>query len=120
MSFMFEKLDVYQRGLGFTKEVIMLTDKLPKGNYFLSDQLRRAALSISLNIAEGNGRWHKKDRKNFFIIARGSCFECVPILQLLKDIGCLDVLKYDKIRSDLEIIGKMVNALISALDKRKD
>ncbi|MGZ3781951.1 MAG: four helix bundle protein [Pseudobdellovibrionaceae bacterium] len=43
----------------------------------LADQLSRAALSIPLNIDEGNGRWHNGDKRNFFWIARGSAFECV-------------------------------------------
>lgn len=65
MGFMFEKLDVYRKGLILVNTVISITKKFPRGNYFLADQLRRAALSVPLNIAEGNGRWHKKDRKIF-------------------------------------------------------
>jgi four helix bundle protein len=55
--------------------------KLSRG---FRDQLSRASLSISLNLAEGNGRWHGGDRRQFFCIARGSVFECIPLLQLLQ------------------------------------
>ncbi len=72
MTFQFEKLLVYQKALDFADEVCSATEQFSRGYGFLVDQLNRAALSISANIAEGNGRFTKADRKNFFIIARGS------------------------------------------------
>ena len=72
MTFQFEKLLVYQKSINFADEVCTATEQFPRGYGFLVDQLNRAALSISANIAEGNGRFTKADRKNFFIIARGS------------------------------------------------
>ena len=72
MPFAFEKLQVYQKPVLFADNICTLTKDFPRGYYFLTDQLNRAALSISANIAEGNGRFTKADRKNFFIIARGS------------------------------------------------
>ncbi len=80
MSFMFENLQVYQKAVDLAEEIINLTEKFPKGYYFLTDQLNRASLSVSANIAEGNGRFTKNDRRHFFIIARGSIQECVPLL----------------------------------------
>ena len=62
MPFLFEKLVVYQKSLDFAESIVALTDSFPKGSYYLADQLRRAAVSISANIAEGNGRWHVGDR----------------------------------------------------------
>jgi four helix bundle protein len=84
MAFLFENLDVYKKSVDFADKISSLTENFPKGNYYLSDQLNRAALSISANIAEGNGRFHKLDRINFFRIARGSGFECVPILEICR------------------------------------
>jgi len=61
MPFLFEKLDVYQKSIQFAEDISKSTDTFPKGTYYLVDQLNRAALSISANIAEGNGRWHQAD-----------------------------------------------------------
>ena len=66
MAFLFEKLDVYRKAVDFADNIYELTKDFPRGSYYLADQLNRAALSISANIAEGNGRFHKADRANFF------------------------------------------------------
>jgi len=76
MAFLFNKLEAYQKAVNLADKITALTEKFPKGTYYLSEQLNRAVLSISLNIAEGNGRFHRKDRQNFFRIAGGSTFEC--------------------------------------------
>jgi four helix bundle protein len=82
--FLFEKLAVYQKALNFAECISNLTSDFPRGSWYLADQLNRASLSISLNIAEGNGRWTVADRKNFFGIARGSVHECVPLMELCR------------------------------------
>ena len=72
MAFMFEKLEVYQKAVSFADQVAALTQDFPRRYGFLVDQVNRAAPSIATNLAEGNGRFTKPDRKNFFRIARGS------------------------------------------------
>ncbi|HUE17452.1 MAG TPA: four helix bundle protein [Planctomycetaceae bacterium] len=81
MAFAFEKLLVYQQAVDFADQICLRTEHFPRGYGFLVDQLNRAALSMAANIAEGNGRFTVRDRKNFFGIARGSVQECVPILE---------------------------------------
>lgn len=76
--FDFEKLIVYQKAKGFNA-LSRIYLKSAKLDISTADQLRRAALSIVLNIAEGSGRFSKPDRKNFFTISRSSVFECVAI-----------------------------------------
>ena len=119
MSFAFEKLLVYQKALAFADTVCSLTREFPRGYYFLADQLNRAALSIAANIAEGNGRFTKPDRKNFFGIARGSVQECVPLLELARRRGLLDDAAHSKMKDDLEEIARMLSGLIGGLDKRQ-
>lgn len=116
MGFLFEKLEVYQRAVDFAERVFALAHRLPKGQGALIDQFKRAVISISLNIAEGNGRWHSKDRKNFFLIARGSAFECVPLLELCRRQGWMSEEDHKERKSELEIISKMLSALANARD----
>jgi four helix bundle protein len=117
---MFEKLEVYQRAVDLAEKIAALTETFPvKGHHHLVDQLRRASLSISLNIAEGNGRWHAKERKNFFGIARGSLFECVPLLELCKRERLISEQSCAGLRAELEALAKMLTALIKGTDKRE-
>src|SRR3990170_3533905 len=119
MGFMFEKLEVYQRALDLAGKISGLTESLPEKHYHLVDQLRRASLSISLNIAEGNGRWHAKERKSFFRIARGSVFECVPLLELCKREKLITEEKHTELKAELEVLSKMLTALIKGTEKRE-
>jgi four helix bundle protein len=84
LGFSFEDLEVYRMALDWVAAVDEVSKSL-QGNvsYTLLDQFQRAVLSIPLNIAEGNGRWHKGEKKQFFYIARGSVFESVPIIQVI-------------------------------------
>jgi four helix bundle protein len=82
MPFMFEKLDVYQKAVDFADGIASVTEAFPRGYGFLVEQLNRAELSIATNLAEGNGRFTKPDRRNFFTIARGSAQECVLLLEI--------------------------------------
>jgi len=113
MAFIFEKLDVYRKSVDFAEEICELTKGFSKGNYYLSDQLNRASLSIPLNIAEGNGRYHKADRINFFRIARGSAFECVPILEICKRKNLITDNHSTELKEKIEDISKMLSGLIN-------
>ena len=119
MAFAFEKLLVYQKSVDFADAVCTATEQFQRGYGFLVDQLNRAALSISSNIAEGNGRFTKADRKHFFGIARGSVQECVPQLELAKRRGLIDESKHAELKSQLEEISRMLSGLINGLDNRE-
>jgi len=119
MAIMFEYLEVYQKAVDFTDQIISLTETFPRGYYFLTDQLNRAALSIVTNIAEGNGRFTKADRRNFFIIARGSAQECIPLLELARRKKLITDSTVSELRNELEIIAKMISGLINGLENRK-
>jgi four helix bundle protein len=119
MAFAFEKLQVYQKAIVFADAVCTLTKSFPRGYFFLADQLNRAALSIAANIAEGNGRFTKPDRKNFFGIARGSVQECVPLLELAHRQDLLEPVKHQQMKTDLEEIARMLSGLIKGVENRK-
>ena len=119
MAFAFEKLQVYQKAVLFADAVCTLTKGFPRGYFFLADQLNRAALSIAANIAEGNGRFTKPDRKNFFGIARGSVQECVPLLELGSRQRLLEPADHQQLKANLEEIARMLAGLINGLEKRE-
>ncbi len=119
MAFVFEKLIVYQRAVDFADRIAALTEDFARGYRFLADQLNRASLSIAANIAEGNGRFTKADRRNFFGIARGSVQECVPLLELARRRKVLGDGIHGKLKSDLEEIARMLSGLIAGLEKRE-
>jgi four helix bundle protein len=119
MAFAFEKLLVYQKAVTFADSVCTLTRGFPRGYFFLADQLNRAALSIAANIAEGNGRFTKPDRRNFFGIARGSVQECVPLLELAARQRLLSAEGHCQLKADLEEIARMLSGLIRGLEHRE-
>ncbi len=86
--------------------VANLTDRIIK------DQLRRASLSIVLNIAEGTSRLSKADQRHFFVTARGSVYECYVIVDLL---NFSESNVYSSVQTRLEEISKMLYALIKRL-----
>jgi four helix bundle protein len=118
MAFMFENLQVYQKAVDLAEKTTKSSANFPRGYYFLADQLNRAVVSIATNIAEGNGRFTKADRKNFFTIARGSAQECIPLIELAKRHGFIDDKTSLEFRKELETIAKMVSGLINGLDKK--
>ena len=118
MAFMFENLHVYRRAVDLADTIISLTQPTPRRFGFLTDQLNRTALSISTNLAEGNGRFTKPDRRNFFTIARGSVQECVPLMELAHRRGLIPSEIHDALRCELEEIARMISGLIRGLDKR--
>ena len=113
--FDFQKLVVYTKAKEFAKEMLSLID-LASFDKVVNDQLKRASLSIILNIAEGSSRFSNKDRRHFLIISRGSVFECVAILEFLLDNKVIKKEDYKKYSSNLEEISKMLFALIRKLD----
>lgn len=119
MAFTFEKLLVYQKAIDFADAICSATESFPRGYGFLVDQLNRASLSVAANIAEGNGRFTKPDRKNFFGIARGSVQECVPLLELARRRGLLKEEQHTKLKLQLEELSKMISGLIKGLENRE-
>jgi four helix bundle protein len=114
-AFAFEKLVVYQKSVDFADEICRKTEQFPRGFGFLVDQLNRAALSIATNLAEGNGRFAKPDRRTFFGIARGSVQECVSLLELALRRGLLDENAHGMLKSRLDEIARMLSRLIKGL-----
>jgi four helix bundle protein len=114
--FDFENLEVYKKAKAFNAIVGKTVLKIETLDGVTKNQLRRAALSVVLNIAEGTSRFSKPDRKNFCIIARGSVFECVAVFDILRDSGQLTSVEFSNLYSISEEMSKMLFAMIRNLD----
>ena len=104
-----EKLDVYQISIEFVVLADQIVELLPRGRAYLSDQLRRAALSISLNIAEGASEYAVEEKIRFYRIAKRSATECAGILDLCQRLQLLDKQHYTRGR---ELLIRVVSMLI--------
>jgi len=113
--FKFEELRVYQEALEFTDEIYTITSKFPREEMFgLTNQLRRSAVSIALNISEGTSRT-KKDFCHFLDIARGSCYESVANLTISKKRTYLSEMDFKQAYAKCEMLSKMLSKLKSSL-----
>ena len=109
---MFKNLIVWQRAMELVKSVYALSKKFPADErYALTDQLRRAVVSIPSNIAEGNGRASNADYGHFLSIARGSLYETMTQLQLAVDLGYIDILPKEMNELMVEI-GRMLTTML--------
>jgi four helix bundle protein len=85
----FQRLDVYRCAVQFLALSSSLAGKIPRGHGEFADQLRRAALSVPLNIAEGSGKGDR-DAVRFYRIARGSALECVAVIDAMEALGFVE------------------------------
>ncbi|MBI4836645.1 MAG: four helix bundle protein [Candidatus Abawacabacteria bacterium] len=108
--FTYEKFPVYQKAHNLYTEILGTITEA-KVNYIVSDQLQRALLSIIANIAEGTGKFSKRDKQNFYRIARGSCHESAALVKVLSNF-CIDNDLIQKWYEELVIIGKMLTGMI--------
>jgi four helix bundle protein len=113
-----KKLDVWKTAMGSAVLVYKLTEKFPaEEKYGLVQQMRRAAVSVPSNIAEGAARQSKKEFQNFLSIAQGSLSELDTQLELSVMLGYIEEMQYSEISTVLVRIDKMLTALIRSLSK---
>ena len=113
----FTDLIILQLGMGLAKEVYCETDAFPKYELFgLTSQLRRAAVSVPSNIAEGHGRTSDKVFRIFLGQARGSLYELQTQLLLAGDLGYLQPASADSLIARCKELARRVNALLTTLN----
>jgi len=112
----YRDLDVWRLSIELVKNIYQVTEKFPQVEiYGLTNQLRRAAISIPSNIAEGQGRNSLKEFRQFLAIALGSLAELETQLIIAKEIGYLASVEMDRLLVSLDTIRKMIKALANSL-----
>ena len=112
-----EKLDVYRLSIEYVAASYGIAKALAGVNRHIRDQWLRAAQSIPLNIAEGNGKQSLKDKNRFFEIARGSALECAAIHDVLKAFAAVEGEPNRRGKSQLRRIVSMLTRLIQRTDR---
>ncbi|MBR2043633.1 MAG: four helix bundle protein [Clostridia bacterium] len=116
----YTELKVWQKSMDMVEEVYRVTLKIPDCERFgLIPQIRRAAVSVPSNIAEGYARISTKEYINFLAIARGSNAEITTQLLICKRLGYLSDSDIATVMLLLEEIGKMISAIINKLGTKK-
>ncbi|MBI2029203.1 four helix bundle protein [Candidatus Gottesmanbacteria bacterium] len=110
----YKELIVWQKSIELVKEVYILTNKFPKSElYGIVNQMRRAAISIPSNIAEGYGRSSIREYKQSFSIAYGSALELETQIIISKKLQFMENKEFSRIESLLEEVLKMLNKMLS-------
>ena len=110
----YKKLIVWQKAKSLVKAVYALTKSFPADERFaLTDQLRRAVVSIPSNIAEGYGRASNADYAHFLAIARGSLYEALTQLEVAEDLGYISA-----VPEELELLAAEVGRMLGAMLKK--
>ena len=115
----FKELNVWQKGIELVAIVYKNTSSFPEEEkYGLSAQMRRAAVSIPSNIAEGHLRKTAKDFKQFLSIARGSCAELETQIIIAHKLGFIHEYNFDNLSSKVEELSKMLSSFYSKINSK--
>lgn len=119
IKFGYEDLEVWKKALNFAIIIIQEIEVLEtnRKHFRLIEQLESAVTSISMNIAEGKGRYSKKEFVQYLYISRGSLYETITLLEIFRKLEWINERTYLQFRSDGDEIGKMLSSLISSIKK---
>ena len=109
----YENLEIFKGGYKLSLCMYKITNNYPKEEiYGIVSQIRRAAVSIPLNIAEGYGRRSREDFKRFLKISLGSCNETKTLILLSRDLGYINKEQCDKLVGQYNVLGKKIYKFI--------
>jgi four helix bundle protein len=116
----YRDLLVWQKAMSLAKAVYTETEALPKNEmYGFQSQMRRAAISVPSNIAEGHGRLNDGHFRQFLAISRGSLFELQTQLELAADLNLLDSGRAATLMAQCDEVARMINGLLGTLQDSK-
>jgi len=117
----YKDLEVWKRSVAFATETYRLTAGFPATErYGLCSQIRRAAISVAANIAEGWGRGSTREYVQFLTVARGSLMELETHLIIGRNLTYLTQAELTTVSREIEEIGRMLNGLMAALKSREE
>jgi len=116
-KFSFEDLEVWRKAVEFAKGVIELAESVEtdRKHFRLIEQLEACSTSVALNIAEGKGRYSKKEFVQFLYIARGSLYETITLLIIFNQNSWISDSQLDEAKAFGEEIGKMLSSMITSI-----
>lgn len=115
MGFKFERFDAWRRGIALADDILEVADGLPQQYQFsLGEQLRRAAISIPTNLAEGSGRDNPNERAYLYSVAKGSVYEVVSLLVIAGKRDHITHNQYRMLRSEADELAAMIHGAITA------
>lgn len=119
--FSFENLKAYQQARQLVRDIYLLQNMFPKEErYALGDQVRRAATSITANLAEGSGRQSVKEKIHFIEIAFGSLTEAFCELEIACDLNYIKSEKLDALRPQFAEVARLLSGLRNSFKKQID
>ena len=114
----YKNLDSWKKSMQLVKDIYLIVKDFPKEElYGLTSQIKRAAVSIPANIAEGIGRNYKKDTIQFLHISRGSLYELETLLNIAEMTNILKTEKFNNISENIDECARIINGLISYYEK---
>jgi len=116
----YRDLEVWQKSMGLAKRIYQLTHKFPSEERFGStNQLRRAAVSVPSNLAEGHARFGSGEFSRFISITMGSVAELETQILLSSDLGYVSAEIAQDVLAELDAIGKMLRGLVKSIERRR-
>ncbi len=113
--FRFQRFEAWKRAIEFVDKMFAVADRLPQRYQFsLGEQLRRAALSVANNLAEGSGRDNPKEERYFYELAKGSVYEVVNLLVIISKRGCLSREEYEAFYDEGDELAAMISGAIKS------
>jgi four helix bundle protein len=119
IKFAYEDLDVWNKAVDFAVKVIDIVDSIntSRKHFRLLEQIEASSASISANLAEGKGRFSKKEFVQYCYIARGSLYETMTFLEIFKRKGWISTTDLSSLREEAISIASMIKGLINSIKK---
>ena len=117
MKFAYEKLEVWNKAIGFTVKVIDIVENIDtdRKHYRLLEQIEASSASVPMNIAEGKGRYSKKEFIQYLYISRASLYKTITLLEIFRRKKWIPIHVYSQLEKLGAEIASMINGLINSI-----